>query len=137
MARVWARAPGALCPTPTSAFPRARGGNNAHRHRPVEKSGATFEFEEEMGVDVALDPDLRKLYPFCRLTGPANVLVMPRLHASSISTKLIQRFGAASSIGPVLIGLDKPVQIVGMDAGVADIVQMALMAAHASTPKLL
>ena len=95
-----------------------------------------FEFDGEMNVDVALDPD-RKLYPFCRLSGAANVLVMPGLHAATISTKLVQRFNAASSIWPMLIGLDKPVQIVNMDASVTDLVQMALMAAHSCTPRLL
>ena len=95
-----------------------------------------FEFDGEMGVDVALD-EARTLYPFCRLTGPANVLVMPGLHASDIATRLVQRFGAATSIGPLLIGLEKPVQIVDMDATASDLVQMALMAAHACAPKLL
>ena len=89
-----------------------------------------FEFDGEMGVDVALDMNRERIYPFCRLTGPANILVMPGLHAATISTRLVQRFGAATSIGPMLIGLDKPVQIVGMDATVSDLVQMALMAAH-------
>ena len=96
-----------------------------------------FEFDGEMGVDAALDADRARTYPFCRLTGPANILVMPGLHAASISTRLVQRFGAATSIGPMLLGLQKPVQIVGMDANVSDMVQMALMAAHASTPNLL
>ena len=96
-----------------------------------------FEFDGEMSVDVALDTDRSRVYPFCTLTGPANVLVMPGLHAASISTRLMQRFGAATSIGPMLMGLEKPVQIVSMDASVSDLVQMALMAAHASTPKLL
>ena len=96
-----------------------------------------FEFDGEMSVDVALDTDRSRVYHFCTLTGPANVLVMPGLHAASISTRLMQRFGAATSIGPMLMGLEKPVQIVSMDASVSDLVQMALMAAHASTPKLL
>ena len=98
----------------------------------AQKPALDFEFDGEMGVDVALDPDLNRIYPFCRLTGPANVLVMPGLHAADISTGLVQRFGAVTSIGPMLMGLDKPVQIVGMDANVSDLVQMALMAAHAS-----
>ncbi len=99
--------------------------------------GIDFEYDGEMGVDVALDPDRGRIYPFCRLTGPANVLVMPGLHAANISTRLVQRFGAATSIGPILIGLEKPVQIVSMDASVSDLVQMALMAAHACAPKLI
>jgi malate dehydrogenase (oxaloacetate-decarboxylating)(NADP+) len=103
----------------------------------LDAAKVDFEFDGEMGVDVALDPDLRKIYPFCRLTGPANVLVMPGLHAANISTKLIQRFGAATTIGPVLLGLEKNVQIVSMDAGVADLVQMALMAAHGGVGRLI
>jgi malate dehydrogenase (oxaloacetate-decarboxylating)(NADP+) len=95
----------------------------------LNAANVDFEFDGEMGVDVALDAD-RKLYPFCRLTGPANVLVMPGLHAANISAKLMQRFGAATTIGPVLTGLEKHVQIVSMDATVSDVVQMALMAAH-------
>ena len=96
-----------------------------------EKAGRiNFEFDGEMSVDVALDPGRQRLYPFCRLTGPANILVMPGLHAATISTRLVQRFGAATSIGPLLIGLSKPVQIAAMDASVSDLVQMALMAAH-------
>jgi malate dehydrogenase (oxaloacetate-decarboxylating)(NADP+) len=96
-----------------------------------------FEFDGEMGVDVALDPDRSRIYPFCKLTGPANVLVMPGLHAANISTRLVQRFGSATTIGPLLIGLEKSVQIVSLDASVSDLVQMALMAAHACSPKLL
>ncbi len=95
-----------------------------------------FEFDGEMNVDVALDPD-RKLYPFCRLSGAANVLVMPGLHAATISTKLVQRFTVAASIGPMLIGLEKPVQIVDTDASASDLVQMALMAAHSCAPRLI
>ena len=96
-----------------------------------------FEFDGEMSVDVALEGERAKAYPFCNLSGPANVLVMPGLHAAAISTRLVRRFGTATAIGPMLIGLEKPVQIVSMDATVSDLVQMALMAAHASAPKLL
>jgi malate dehydrogenase (oxaloacetate-decarboxylating)(NADP+) len=92
-----------------------------------------FEFDGEMNVDVALDPD-RSLYPFCRLSGAASVLVMPGLHAAAIATKLVQRFNAATSIGPVLIGLAKPVQIVSTNASVTDMVHMALAAAHSAPP---
>ena len=98
-------------------------------------SAIDFEFDGEMGIDVALDSD-RSAYPFCKLTGPANVLVMPGLHSANISTRLVTRFGAATTIGPMLMGLVKPVQIVSMDASVSDLVQMSLMAAHASTPEL-
>ena len=93
-----------------------------------------FEFDGEMSVDVALEGERAKAYPFCNLSGPAHVLVMPGLHAAAISTRLVRRFGTATAIGPMLIGVEKPVQIVSMDATVSDLVQMA---AHASAPKLL
>ncbi|MEQ8398963.1 NADP-dependent malic enzyme [Thalassobaculum sp.] len=89
-----------------------------------------FEYDGEMSADVALDPEVRKLYPFCRLTGPANVLVMPALHSANISYKLLQRFAGGSVIGPIIMGLEKPVQIVQMGAAVSDIVNAAAIAAH-------
>ena len=116
--------------------PGAVAENMAEAVKLLNAAQVDFEFDGEMGVDVALDPE-RKLYPFCRLTGPANVLVMPGLHAANISTKLMQRFGAATTIGPVLTGLDKHIQIVSMDAGVSDVVQMALMAAHGGVGRLV
>ena len=69
-------------------------------------------------------------YPFCRLSGPANVLVMPAFHSASISTKMLQELGGATVIGPLLVGLDKPVQIVPLGAKDADIVNMAALAAY-------
>ena len=89
-----------------------------------------FEYDGEMGVDVALDMSLRKNYPFCRLSGPANILIMPGLHAANISSKLLQAVGGGTIIGPMLLGLEKPVQIVQMSATVNDLVQAAAIAAH-------
>ena len=89
-----------------------------------------FEYDGEMGADVALDPEVRRLYPFCRLTGPANVLVMPALHSANISYKLLHRFAGGSVIGPMLMGLEKPAQIVQQGAGVAELVNAAAIAAH-------
>jgi malate dehydrogenase (oxaloacetate-decarboxylating)(NADP+) len=89
-----------------------------------------FEYDGEMGVDVALDMSLRKNYPFCRLSGPANILIMPGLHAANISYKLLQAVGGGTIIGPMLLGLEKPVQIVQMSATVNDLVQAAAIAAH-------
>jgi len=104
--------------------------------RLLEGRGVDFEFDGEMAADVALDPDLRaRLYPFSRLTGPANVLVMPGLHAAHILTKAVPRLTSAQTIGPLLIGLAAPVQIVGMDASVTQILDMACLAAHAALPK--
>ena len=90
-----------------------------------------FEFDGEMSADVALDYALMKrLYPFCRLSGPANVLIMPALHAANISAKLLQKMGGGTLIGPLLIGLDKPVQVVQMGATVNELVTAAALAAH-------
>ncbi|UEM03849.1 NADP-dependent malic enzyme [Skermanella rosea] len=92
-----------------------------------------FEYDGEMSADVALDHDLMKrLYPFCRLSGPANVLVMPALHAANIGAKLLQKMGGGQLVGPLLIGLDKPAQVVQMGASVSDIVNAAALAAHDS-----
>jgi len=92
-----------------------------------------FEYDGEMQANVALNHDLmREFYPFCRLSGPANVLIMPALHAANISTSLTQELGQATSIGPLLVGLERPAQIVGMGATVNDIVITAALAAYAT-----
>jgi len=96
----------------------------------LDSRDVDFEYDGEMSADVALDPEVRKLYPFCRLSGPANVLVMPALHSANISYKLLQRFGGGSVIGPILMGLEKPAQIVQMGATVSDLVNAAAIAAH-------
>ncbi|WP_181706282.1 NADP-dependent malic enzyme [Chthonobacter rhizosphaerae] len=88
-----------------------------------------FEYDGEMAADVALNPDKMALYPFCRLTGPANVLVMPAFHSASIATKMLQELGSATVIGPLLVGLDKPVQIMPLGSQDSDIVNMAAFAA--------
>ncbi|WP_207480641.1 NADP-dependent malic enzyme [Arenibaculum pallidiluteum] len=97
----------------------------------LDRRGVDFEYDGEMTADVALDHDLmRRLYPFARLSGPANVLIMPALHAANIGAKLLQKMAGGQVIGPLLIGLDKPAQIVSMGASVADIVNTAVLAAH-------
>jgi malate dehydrogenase (oxaloacetate-decarboxylating)(NADP+) len=96
----------------------------------LDQRTVDFEYDGDMSADVALDPEVRKLYPFCRLSGSANVLVMPGLHSANISYKLLQQFGSGSVIGPMLIGLDKPAQIVRMGATVSDLVNAAALAAH-------
>lgn len=88
-----------------------------------------FEFDGEMAADVALNPEKMSLYPFCRLTGPANVLVMPAFHSASISTMMLQELGGSTIIGPILVGLEKPVQIVRIGARDSDIVNMAAISA--------
>ncbi len=89
-----------------------------------------FEVDGEMAADVALNRDLAAAYPFSRLTGPANVLVMPAFHSASISTKLLQEMGGATVIGPLLVGLDRSVQIVPLSAKDSDLVNMAAIAAY-------
>ena len=92
-------------------------------------SNIDFEYEGDMSADVALNPSHKLLYPFSRLTGPANVLVMPAIHAASISTKLLESMSRATVIGPMLLGLEKPVQIASLGATVGDIVNLATIAA--------
>jgi malate dehydrogenase (oxaloacetate-decarboxylating)(NADP+) len=82
-----------------------------------------------MAADVALNPDIMAAYPFCRLSGPANVLIMPAYHSASISTKMLQELGGSTVIGPLLVGFDKPAQIVSLGARDSDIVHMAALAA--------
>ena len=93
------------------------------------KRGVDFEFEGEMAVDVALNVNEMKKYPFSRLTGPANVLVVPARHSASISVKLMQEVGGATVIGPILTGIDKPIQICSTVSSVNDILNMAAIAA--------
>ncbi len=88
-----------------------------------------FEYEGEMSPDTALDPELQKLYPFMRLTGPANVLVMPGLQTANISAKLLRELGGDSVIGPMLVGMKQPVQIAAMSASASDLVTLAVLGA--------
>ena len=97
----------------------------------LEAMDVDFEFDGEMNAEVALDQDLMaRVYPFCRLSGPANVLIMPGLNAASIAPQLVHKLGGGTLIGPLLIGLTHPAQIVPMGVTVADLVNMAALAAH-------
>jgi malate dehydrogenase (oxaloacetate-decarboxylating)(NADP+) len=96
----------------------------------LDARGVEFEYEGEMNVDVALDPSHRFLYPFSRLSGPANVLVMPAIHSASISTKLLRVGGGANVIGPMLLGFEHPVQIARLGASVSEITTLAALAAY-------
>ncbi|MDI6025761.1 NADP-dependent malic enzyme [Corticibacterium sp. UT-5YL-CI-8] len=98
--------------------------------RLLDKRRVDFEYDGEMAADVALNPKVMQQYPFCRLSGPANVLVMPAFHSASISTKMLQELGGSTVIGPLLVGLNKPVQIVPLNAKDSDIVNMAAIAAY-------
>jgi len=99
----------------------------------LDKRRVDFEYDGEMAADVALNyPLMQRQYPFCRLSGPANVLVMPAFHSASISTRMLQELGGSTVIGPLLVGLNKPVQIVSLNAKDSDIVNMAAIAAYSS-----
>jgi len=98
--------------------------------RILDHKRVDFEYDGEMAADVALNPELAAAYPFLRLTGPANVLVMPAFHSASISTKMLQELGGATVIGPLLVGLDRPVQIAPLGAKDTQLVNMAALAAY-------
>jgi malate dehydrogenase (oxaloacetate-decarboxylating)(NADP+) len=89
-----------------------------------------FEYEGEIPPDLALDTAKWANYPFMRLSGPANVLIMPAIHSAAISTLLVQELGGATVIGPLLLGLQKSVQIAPLGASVSKILQMATLAAY-------
>ena len=95
----------------------------------LDKRNVDFDYDGEMAADVALNPEAMKLYPFCRLTEPANVLIMPAIHSASISTKLLQELGGATLVGPLLVGLSKPVQIASTGCTVSELVNLATIAA--------
>ena len=99
----------------------------------LDRRGADFEYDGDMSVGTALDYDMmREVYPFCRLSGAANVLVMPGINSAHLSTRLLQQLGGGTVIGPLLVGLMKPVQIVQMGSTVSDLVSTAAMAAYDS-----
>jgi len=95
----------------------------------LDQRHVDFEYDGDMAADVALNMELRQAYPFCRLSGPANVLIMPAFHSASISTKLLQELGGATVIGPILVGLDRAVQIVPLSANDSQLGNMAALAA--------
>jgi len=97
--------------------------------RLLDQRRVDFEYDGEMAADVALNKELMAQYPFCRLSDTANVLIMPAFHSASISTKMLQVLGGSTVIGPLLVGLDKAVQIVPLGAKDTDIVNMAALAA--------
>ena len=115
-----------------STFGHPPGERAAHVQKAVQlldQRRVDFEYDGDMAADVALNMEMREAYPFCRLSGPANVLIMPAFHSASISTKLLQELGGATVIGPMLVGLDRPVQIVPLSANDTQLVNMAALAA--------
>ncbi len=114
----------------TFGYPVSERATKMHRAPVVlDRMGVDFEYEGEMTVDVALNPEVMAQYPFCRLTGPANILVVPARHSASISVKLMQEMAGATVIGPILTGVSKPIQICSANSTSNDILNMAAMAA--------
>jgi malate dehydrogenase (oxaloacetate-decarboxylating)(NADP+) len=95
----------------------------------LDSRNVDFEYDGEMAADVALNREVMKLYPFCKLSEPANVLIMPAIHSANISTKLFQELGGGVVIGPLLAGLSKPIQILPIGSTVNEIVQIAAFSA--------
>ncbi|OYY89273.1 MAG: NADP-dependent malic enzyme [Sphingomonas sp. 28-66-16] len=95
----------------------------------LDQRGATFEYEGEMAPDVALNPKQLANYPFARLSGPANVLIMPGLQSANISAKLLRELGGDAVIGPMLVGMEKSVQIAPMTSTASELVTLAVLAA--------
>jgi malate dehydrogenase (oxaloacetate-decarboxylating)(NADP+) len=115
-----------------STFGYPPGERTARVHEAVrilDQRRVDFAYEGEMGADIALNRQLMSAYPFCRLKDTANVLVMPAFHSAAISTKMLQELGGATVLGPLIVGLDKPIQIVQLGATDAEIVNMAALAA--------
>ena len=98
--------------------------------RILDQRGVDFEYEGEMPAELALDPEARSAYPFMRLSRDANILVMPGIHSASIATRLVQALGGATVIGPLLVGLEKSVQIVSLGASVSEMINAATFAAY-------
>ncbi len=121
----------ALLSFSTFGFPKAERAEKVQEAvRILDGMRVDFEYDGEMAADVALNKDLLAQYPFSRLKQPANVLVMPAFHSAAISTKMLQELGGAQVLGPLIVGLDKAVQIVPLGATDSDIVNMAALAAY-------
>ncbi len=121
----------ALLSYSTFGYPQGeRVQNSQNAVAELNRRKVSFEYDGEMTADVALSRDAMSLYPFCRLSGPANVLVMPAAHSASISTKMLQELGGVMVVGPLLVGLDRPVQIAQMSARASDLLNLAVIAAY-------
>ena len=91
-----------------------------------------FDYDGEMQPDVALNPEYKETYPFSKIVGNANILIMPALHSASISVKIMKTFGGAKLIGPLLIGLGLPIEIAPLRSSPSEILNLASIAAYSS-----
>ena len=98
----------------------------------LRKEEVDFDFDGEMQPDVALNPIYKDIYPFSKIVGNANILIMPALHSAAISTKLMKVFGGGKLIGPLLIGLGSPIEVAPLRATTSEILNLASIAAYSS-----
>ena len=118
-----------------STFGKPSSRNTKHVREAIEilkKRRVDFDFDGEMQPDVALNPKYRETYPFSKIVGNANILIMPALHSAAISTKLMRTIGGAKMIGPLLIGLGLPIEIAPLRSSPNDILNLASVAAYSS-----
>ena len=118
-----------------STFGKPSSRNTKHVREAIEilkKKEVDFDFDGEMQPDVALNPKYKETYPFSKIVGNANVLIMPALHSAAISTKLMRTIGGAKTIGPLLIGLGLPIEIAPLRSSSNDILNLASVAAFSS-----
>ena len=102
----------------------------------LSERNVDFEFDGEMSAETALDYNLiKENYPFCRLSGPANVLIMPDLSSANISFQLLQKLGGGNVLGPIMIGGEQSFQIVQMGASVTEIIDAAAIATYNAIEK--
>ena len=118
-----------------STFGKPISRNTKHVRDAIEllkKQKVNFDFDGEMQPDVALNPIYQDVYPFSKIVGKANILIMPALHSAAISTKLMKSFGGAKLIGPLLIGLDLPIEVAPLRSTTSDILNLASIAAYSA-----
>ena len=118
-----------------STFGKPVSRNTKHVRDAIEllrSKKVNFDFDGEMQPDVALNPIYQEVYPFSKIVGKANILIMPALHSAAISTKLMKTFGGAKLIGPLLIGLGLPIEVAPLRSSTSDILNLASVAAYSS-----
>ena len=118
-----------------STFGKPVSKNTKHVRDAIEllkTKNVDFDFDGEMQPDVALNPIYQEIYPFSKIVGKANILMMPALHSAAISTKLMKSFGGAKLIGPLLIGLGLPIEVAPLRSSTSDILNLASIAAYSS-----
>ena len=98
----------------------------------LKNKKVNFEFDGDMQPDVALNEEYKSLYPFSKIVGKANILVMPGQHSAAISYKMLKTFGDSKVIGPLLIGLGLPIEIVPLRSSTSEILNLASIAAYSS-----